>query len=83
MTHNEIDKWVAVQEQHETELGCVDCGCAEPTDGWQGRVSQPREGWLCGSCTTIRFGPDNPRAGEVQAALTEIAIRCGATVDPR
>ena len=51
----QIGDTVAAQEQHETDLGCVGCGCAEPADGWQGRVSSPREGWLCGPCTKTRF----------------------------
>jgi hypothetical protein len=46
--------WVAALERHETQLGCVTCGCTEPDSGWQGRVSSPREGWLCGPCNLLR-----------------------------
>jgi hypothetical protein len=48
------DELVAL-EQRESQLGCVSCGCTEPTSGWQGRVSDPREGWLCGPCTASRL----------------------------
>jgi hypothetical protein len=69
--------WVAALERHETQLGCVTCGCTEPESGWQDRVSSPREGWLCGPCNLL--WPSTHQDDETDAVLARLADDLGAT----